>query len=751
QNDHLIGLLAAEAIAPAAPPEARAWLTRIAAAPLHSNLRFVIDAAILQEKASASGARISGAEILKTIGFDPDKPERERIRAFWSTGRAGSPTEQLLRLLEASGPTGETVSALRKSKTTADLVASRLMLEAWLLAPSNPAEALELWRKSSSIRRDGQSYVQIDEDADRKMVLRLAAHSPDSGNLVAAINGWLSLRYSDEGMRQRTFVELLYAAAKQESPHRDGYATLWADAEIAALKSPGYNASRDRVRELAQGLLASGKWQRLEDLLALAGSNPSLNNDTIAREFAQLRDIVKFARGDLSVAWPVIWSAPGTNAREVTVFWQWNIRDVVPEQSKFDAATTVVDKPMLPEISGQTAVEIHFGEMPSEMTAIAKSAGTASSGSVEVSLPHANGFLRAVAICGDQRIPGPMSPVLSGRRIYPAEGSSLESLLRSGKEPVAASKITVSGTAPDGSPAVRIGTPGESRNLNYAGPDFPVVAGKFYAARAWVRRAGDGIITMSTNFTPRQPSSKNALNMILTDRTEATGQWALFSRAVPALNQHTFWIAPDELDSVNPRFWDASPGTIIAGWELLEIDGWKYADWITALANLRQKTGDSPDADAITKVLELARNEPLTAMDYHGDWLAPQLVRAGREEDLIELYRAAFSAEANPLFARPKTARISNSLLAVLDAGDGTPEARRKLAAFGVAQSTNGRAVLRMGLQSHAIRLAQTPEEAGSLKDSVSAELLQKVRDPKSGPSFLKAAISTRSSKQGLP
>ncbi len=751
QNDNLISLLAAEAIAPSAPPEARDWLAQIADAPLNNGLRFVIDAAILQEKAAAPGAKVPAEEILKTLGFDPAGPERERIRAFWSTGRAGSPTETLLRLLEASGKPEDTVALLRKSKTTADLVASRLMLEAWLLAPSDPSAALELWRKSASIRRDGQSYVHIDDDADRKMILRLAAHSPDSGNLVAAINGWLPSRYPDEGTRQRMLVELLYAAARLDSPHREGYAALWADAEIAALKSPGYNASRDRIRELAQGLLAAAEWKRLEDLLALAGTNPSLSNDPIAREFAQLRDIVKFARGDRSVAWPVVWSAPGTNAQKVTVSWQWNIRDVLPNQARFDAATTVADKPVLPEIPGQTAVEILFGEMPSEMKPIAKADGTASSGAVEASLPHANGFLRAVAICDGQRIPGPMSPVLSGRRIYPVDGSDLASLLRSGKEPVATASLTVTGTAPDGSQAVRIGVPGESRNLSYAGPDFPAVPGKFYAARAWVRRAGNGTITISTNFSPQPASKKNALNMILTDRAEATGQWALFSRAVPALLQHTFWIRLDELESINPRFWEASPGTEIAGWELLEIDNWKYADWIVNLADLRQKSGDTPDAAAIAMALALAQNEPLTALDYHGDWLGPQLVRAGKGDELIELYRTAFAAEANPLFARPKTARIYNSMLTVLDAGDGTPETRRKLAAFGIEQTASGRAALRMGLQSHAIKLAATPEEAGVLKQSVREDLLQKARDPESGPAFLKAAISTRASKNGLP
>ncbi len=747
QNEALIDLLAREALTPGAPPEAHTWITQISNAPLNENLRFIIQAAAFREEAARDPSKAGAKEVLALLGFKAGAINRERVRSLWYLQRSGKPTLSLLNLLNDEKKVAEARELLKPVQLPIDMIASRQMLEAWLIAPTDPQGALDLWNQTVAQRYGGQNSVNVDEESDRALILRIAQAYPTPGNLVAAVNGWLAKRNSDGDSQRRLLNEIIYAAAKSDSPHRNEYAALWADAELAALKTPGYNPSRDRIRELVTRLMEASEWDRLNDLLAVSKTSSSLGNDPIQREFAQLRDLIAFGRGNLDVAWPVCWCKPGTDSREVEVFWQWNTKDVVPNEGKFDTSVSVAGKPVLPEIKGQASVEVFFGELPSTMQSLGKVDGVASTGSLKVALPSANGFLRTVANFDDRKVPGPLTPVLSGKRIYPPSGTTLKAFLSSGSQPIAANLLTDSGTAPDGSPAVRIGTPREGRQLGFTGSDIPVVAGKFYVSRGWVRHTGNGSVVVSSEYKPVKTSTKGSLNMLLTDKPEASGPWVLYTRAMPALSQHTFWIPFKDVDTVTPRIWDAEPGTEIAAWELIEVGGWKYADWITELANLRDKAGDTPDAAAIERAITLAAIEPLTALDYHGDWLGAQLPKAGKGDQLVALYQTAFAAEANPLFSRPKYWRLFNNITAALNAGDGSPEFSWQLAQIALANKDRSSPQQRIGFQSRAIAVAPTAEKKAELVKSAREELTKKLTEP----AYLKTVVSAPGSKNDRP
>jgi len=752
QSESLIALLAQEAFANPAVPEARNWIAQVSAAPLGESTQFIFDALALQNEVSRDPSKADPKKILAVLGFDPKSINRERIRSLWYarySGRSDKPTTTLLDLLNDDEKVAQARALLKTISVPAELMASQEMLEAWLIAPKDPQGALDLWNLAVNLRYGGQNSANVDEDFDRALLLRIAATYPQPEKLVAAVNAWIGKRNSNGDSLQRPLIEFLYAASKSDSSHRDEYAALWADAEFAALKNSSYDPSRDRLRELARRLMETSQWPRLDTLLAIPKASAALRDDSIKREIAQLRAIADFSRGNFDVAWPVSWSR--TDAGSTEVHWQWNIKDVVPDQGKFDTAISTGDKALLPEIKGQTAVEILFGELPSTMKPVGRVEGPASSGSLKVELPAPNGFLRAVAVFADRRVPGPLMPVLTGRRIYPPADTALKAFLGSGPDPIAPDKLADSGTAPDGSPSVRLGLPGETQRLEFRGPDFPVVPGKFYVSRAWVRHAGTGSVTVSSEYKPIKTSKAGSLNMLLSDKPEATGPWDYYARAVPSLMQHTFWIPFEEVDSIVPRIWGADPGTEIAAWDLIEVTNWKYADWLIELASLRKKAGDHPDAAAIGRAIELASIEPLTALDYHGDWLGAQLPKAGQGDALVSLYRTAFAAEANPLFSRPKYWRLFNNITAVLNAGDGTPQFRWDLAQVALENTSKANIPQRLGYLSRAIAVAPSPERKAELVKAAREELQAKIADPDGAIDFLKTTVPPIAIKNDRP
>lgn len=756
QNEALMALLAREAFADKAPPEAAIWLNQIKNASLNERTRFVVDSALFRQQVSHDPAKAEPVEVLALLGFKEGEINRERLRFLWSLDRDSSPTTGLLEMLQDEKKAEAALELLKKMQVPVEMQSAQKMLESWLLAPSNAESATELWKQSVALRYAGTNNSNVDEAADKAVVLRIAAQHPKPGNLVAAVKQWIDRRNTNVETQQRLLIEILYAVALSNAPKHSEYAKLWADAELGALKIPGYNPSRDRLRELTKRLIAANEWDRLDELIKSSKTNPTLKNDSIQREFSQLQNRAEFARGKADIAWPVTWYKPGSSAHEFTLNWQWNVKDIQPQRAKFDTAITVADKAILPAIPGQQSIELFFGETPTTMQSLGRIEGDKAEGSITKTLPSENGFLRAVAMVHGKAVSGPLTPVISGSRIYPSEGSSTKALLLSGKEPLAPSLLADAGFAPDGSPAIRIGTLGQSRILKFTGPDFQVAPGKFYVARVWIRRAGNGSASAVNEFKPVKSSSRNHLNMILSERQESTGQWVLYTRAVPSLMQHTFWIPSDEIDTVAPRFWEIDPGTEIAGWELIEVEGWKYANWIIELANLRKEfgsTSDAPKLDEATlaRVISLASNEPLTAMDYHGDWLTEILIANGKTDELLALYRGAFTAETNPLFALPKIGRIYNRIITALNTSAYPPELRRQLALVALENPIGAPPAQRLRFQSEAIILAQTPEKKAEMSALVRRELAQKITDPKDGPVLLRTMLTARGHRNGQP
>lgn len=762
RNEELIGKLARGTFSENAPPSAKTWLNQIASASLSENMRVLIEAAIL--RAEGHPDKATPERVLAILGFSNGSLNQARVRQLWSS--SSSPTFELLSLLDTPEKIGQAREILSKTAVSTPFLAASKTVAAWLLAPSDPSASLKLWVESLALRNSGENSISFNPDSDKAILSRIAASHESPGDVVAAAKSWATGYRSNAESQQRELVDALYALSKLDGKNKVFYATAWADAELAALRTPGYSASRDRIRELARRMLDAAEWDRLSTLLGLAGTdpslndgvklslaskgkqirltatNPSLNSQSIQREFAQLRDVVAFAQGDWSKAWPVTWCESGTNSRKVKISWQWNTKDIQPLAGLFDTAISVAAKPLIPEIAKQTGIEFLFGEIPGSLVAIAKADGNAATGSVEAELPSANGFLRAVALVDGKRIPGPLVPVVSGKRIFP--DVPLKSFLLSGSQPIPANQLSDADTAPDGSPAVRIGIPGSRERWEFVGAEIPVQPEKFYVMRAWIRRAGQGTVCLSGEFKPIKTSKAGSLNMLLSEREEATAQWVLYTRAIPTLPQHTFWIPFREVESVVPRAWDIASGTEVAGWELLEINDWKYGKWLGEIAMLRESTGDPVDPLLLDKMLELAAFEPLTAIDYHGAWLVENIAKAGHPEKILPLYRSALEAEANPLFSRPKLGRIFVSLAALSDNPD-VPEPVRwdaqELALANIDRVDHSR---RLAFQRRHFLLAKDRGLEPEMLKTITEDLFQRIAEKEKGRDFIKSILTNK-------
>jgi len=743
----LIGRLAQAALAKDAPTAAKPWLRQMQSGPLSAKQRFIIETALLQEELAQAPEKADAKKLLAALGFG-EKLDRERIQQLWSVSRSAQPGLQVLDIADQQNKNAEMSKQLKTLVVPVELMAAQQMLAAWLIAPEDAKAAVELWKQSLALR-ETQNSASFNDDADRALLLRIAKTHPSPRDLIVAMKVWLAKRSSGSDYQQRTLVEMLYAASLQEVPNRSEYETLWADAELAALKSENYSPSRDRIREMARKLMEAGEWERLENLLALANTNRALKSSSFQREFAQLRDLAAFAQGGHDRAWPVAWYRSGKDPLKVTVRWQWNTRDIVADQGKYDTAVGLSDKPILPKIPKQQRVELWFGEMPKEMKLVGQVEGESATGSLEVDLPVTNGFLRAVAVFADKRVEGPVVPILSGRKIFPEKGVSLKDLLMSGSKPLAAQVLTDAGQAPDGSTAIRIGVVGESEQLSYVGPDFEAKPDKFYVLKSWSRRVGGGSTSVLAEF--KGSDSDRSLNMILSERYEATAQWVYYTRAIPSYPQHTFWVPYETVVSLGPRLWDVDPGSEIAGLELLEIEGWKYGEWIGELAMIRKNSGETVDRAELDRAMALAEIEPLTSLDYHGDWLGVQAVKAGRGADLVKLYRDAFAAEPNPLFSRPKLGRMYNYAISVIDKPETPADVRWNLAQVLYENRDRAGVGTWLAIQNRYLALAGDNGAKELALGAVRGNLKKKLSEVDKGTDFLNAAVKARNYKDLRP
>jgi predicted Zn-dependent protease len=756
-SEDLLNLLIRGALAKNPPAAASKWLRMVADAPLRDNQRTMVESAILREEAAKDPSAAPPDKVLKVLGFSKEDVEEERVRQLF--GNSSIPAFDLLALLDTPDKRATTRDLLAAVTVPTSMLTAQQTVQAWLLAPDEPAEALKIWSESIGFRNAGENSVSFSREADNILFARIAMFHPQPGDVVAALNGWTAAMRSSPEYQKQMISESLYAISKSESPQREFYATAWADNELAGLKIPNFNAQRERVRELANQLMQSGDWDRLASLLELAKTNNNLKSSSFQREFDQLRDLVAIAKGDLSKAWPVAWTSGDGNSTKV--FWQWNSMDIQPKAGKFDTAVSVSAKPPVEKIAGQSRMEILFGETPSELAVIASAEGDASSGQLVTKLPKANGFLRAVALVKDQRFPGPLVPVISGKRIFPSADQSLTDLLISGTKPIEKALISEAGSAPDGTPALRIGKSGTNNRLGYEGPEFPVEPGKFYVLRSWIKRVGDGSASLGGEFLAAKTSNARPLNMILSEREEATSQWVLYTRALSATPQHTFWIPFREVGTIRPRFSDLTPGTEIAAWELYEVSDWEYANWLAPLTMLRESVMEaakaSPDAatfvaDPATmdKFIALTAFEPLTALDFHGSWLVTELTKAGRPEVLLPLYKQALAAtEPNPLFSRPKLDRIFGSLINL--AGDANVAEPVRAEAYDVALASSDRLSVnrRLEVQRGFLELAKSRGVGEAATQKVAADIQARLAEPES--QFLSAVFGNTTHRDDKP
>ncbi|MEX1118097.1 MAG: tetratricopeptide repeat protein [Terrimicrobiaceae bacterium] len=679
-NESLLNLLIQGAVADKPTGAAKTWLRQVADAPLGENQRFMVESAVLKEEAKNNPSAASPEKVLDLLGFSKEEIREERVRQLFANSSV--PALDVVGLLDTPQHREASLKLLDEVTVPTRMLTAQKTLQAWLLAPDQPTEALKNWLESLAFRNAGENSVSFSMEADKAIFTRMARYHPQTGDVIAAINNWAASMRSSPEYQQQMISRMLYEIAASEFSQQEAYAGAWYDMELASLKSPNYSPPSDRIRQLTANLKTNGDWERISVLLALRETNSSLKSSSFQQEFNQLRDLAAMAKGDLSHAWPVTWVSG--DAKSTTLHWQWNAKAVPPASRDFDKAISVSTKPQVETIPSQSQIEFLFGEMPNDLAVVAKAEGDASSGRLEAQLPAGNGFLRAVAIVNNQRIEGPLVPVLSGQSIFPTSGQTLTDLLTSGSKPLSAIQILDSGKAPDGSPAIKIDKrEGSSRN-EFEGPTFSVEAGKFYVLRAWVKRAGDGSVSLGTDLLPNANSKARRLNMVLTESREPTDQWVVHSRAVPVLSQHTRWVPFREVETARPMFSNVAPGTEIAGWELLEIADSKYGQWLTEIAMLQETAseavkaaenhdGAACDPATLDKILALAAAEPLTAMEIHGSWLISELTKAGRPEVILPLYQAALGAEPNPLFPNPSWDNIFSTLTG-LGNNDKVPE-----------------------------------------------------------------------------
>jgi len=293
-------------------------------------------------------------------------------------------------------------------------------------------------------------------------------------------------------------------------------------------------------------------------------------------------------------------------------------------------------------------------------------------------------------------------------------------------------------TAPDGSPAVRLESSGSRR---YRGPKFPVEPGKCYIAQAWIRRGGDGEANFQSVYHPEPGTRRRTLGMILTQGREMPGQWTLFTRIIPAYPQHTFWIPWEKVGSLQPTFHEVDGGTEIAGWTIREVDDWPYAQWLKKLAMKRDGSRTSElSAETCAEILDWAAVEPLTTLDYHGDWLVHVALQGDRPLALAELFESAHQSDPNPLFALPKIWRLIDHANFYLDQLAAVPEVQLKagqlLEPF---FETHGNHVQKLDLQARllaAARLAEEEPTAQRLRNAIEAAVL---KEEELDPRFVEA------------
>lgn len=296
-DNSLILALAKKALGDDAPPAAADWLQTVRTASLDEALRFQIDGALFVTAASLDPTKVTAQQVLDLLGFEENGPREDRIKLLWS--RSDTPVWNLLALLDRP----EQVEAARKILTASVVPASFLSasrtIDAWLLAPSDPAAALKLWQEATVLRSSGPNAISFNSETSREIFVRIGSTHSTPGDLIVAIRSAVAASRSNPSSQQRQIATILAALANSDAAKKDDYAAAWADVEIAGLGMPNYNASSERVIDLAKRLEKTTDWDRLGALLDAAEKNSSLNKRSdIKEEFERLRKTLAQPGGD---------------------------------------------------------------------------------------------------------------------------------------------------------------------------------------------------------------------------------------------------------------------------------------------------------------------------------------------------------------------------------------------------------------------------------------------------------------------
>jgi len=686
----LIRELALRAVQPDASKAAKQWLTLLENADLDRDLSFQIEIALLLARAEELSDEELAESIAETLGYRADGPDEPQVGVIWADDESRKGVLSLLEVAERHDAEDAVLQLIQSRTVQSSYLAAQRLLEARLLARKVPEQALAKWSEAVSLRRSN-NRARLDYDAFDDIVALIAETHPTPEDVLAGITLWAGTRTNDLARQKRYLVEGLYDASQAEGDLAERYRELHAREELAALQFADHRTSRDRISQLVGSLVEQKNWEDLRVLVDRSESHSAFRSSSLKEEIEGVSDLLSVAEGNLEGFWPVSWCRPGTDSKEVQVFYEWSGRGVEDFVRRYDNAIAVGGRFPVDELEQQRRVEIRFGTSPQNLASIAEIETSAVKGETSLTLPASSGYLQAVALMDDREFEGPLTPVLSGERIFPKEEQSLTRMLTEGERPLEDAVVTEAGTSPDGSPAVRIGESGENKYYHYLGPKYSVEPDKFYVVRFWLKRSGNGRADVSVVYEAGSEDGKRPLTMIVAENEFDPGRWVLYTRAVPTFDQHTFWIPNELVKTVQPKIWNAQGGTEIAGFELIEVSDWEYGAWIGEIAQLRESVDpESASSADVDVALKLARTEPLTALDYHGDWLGELAMKEGRTKELFEIYERSWKQLPNPLIAVPKQWRLMRNYASLLDQIDDQPELQWEMALAAVDEMPRG-------------------------------------------------------------
>jgi len=453
--------------------------------PLDDQMRFLVEASLIHQDAAKDPSKVDAKRILACLGFRADAFDKDKALSPWSGSNAA--ILFLLNLIDTPDKVKEARVILSSSAIPAPFLSTAKFIETWILAPIDPVAALKIWKETFAIRQSSENAIPPNSKRDTQMFLRIAAKHPKPSEVVAVLRAYSTQGGGSFGSEQ-IFYTLLRYIAVSKTTGKAYYASVWADLEMEKLRSHGAESDSHIIGIIPDLLAEVGDWNRLKTFLDLMEKNRSETGLEFLRLIPEFRDRAALAQGDISKAIPVTWTTPSGDPRKIKLSWQWN--QLPPKRLphaaiQLDSSSIFVSKHHSNNpIPGQTLVEFFFGESPASLAPLAQIKGAAPFGSIEVTPPAPNGFVRAVATVKGNRVVGPLFPILSGKVMFQSPSSSPEKLLAA-----TGGLFALDEQAPNGSPALQFNPESNSPNAAFSFPLTPIQPDKFYVMHAWVHFA----------------------------------------------------------------------------------------------------------------------------------------------------------------------------------------------------------------------------------------------------------------------